>query len=56
MSGRIDKMINSVKNAVLDFFSPKASPLPLQLTRVTEKFDSVTRPPFRSAIGDQLKH
>jgi hypothetical protein len=56
MKRRIEKVINAFKDAVADLFPRKVSVLPLQLTRVTEKFDSVTRPPFAGGIGDRIKH
>jgi hypothetical protein len=56
MIERIEKLIKDVKNVILDLFPRKVSVLPLQLTRVTEKFDSVTRPPFSCGIGDRIKH
>jgi hypothetical protein len=56
MVRRIEKVIKAVKSAIGDLFPRKVSVLPLQLTRVTEKFDSVTRPPFSGGLGIRIKH
>jgi hypothetical protein len=50
MMRRFEKVARSVRKAILDLFSPKVSVLPLQLIRVTEKFDIVARPPFRDGF------
>lgn len=56
MKSKIDKVTKTVKNALLDLVTHKVAVVPLQLTRVTEKFDSLTRPPFRGGIADRTKN
>jgi hypothetical protein len=56
MIKRIEKVIKAVKGSILDFFSREVSVLPLQFTRVAEKFDSVTRPPFKRGRSERIKH
>jgi hypothetical protein len=55
MIERIDKVIKAFKNTILHLFPRNVSVVPPQLIRVTEKFDIVTRPPFRGGIGDQIQ-
>jgi hypothetical protein len=48
---KFSQLIKAIKNGIPFLFTTPASVVPLQLTRVTEKFDIVVRPPFRDAIG-----
>jgi hypothetical protein len=50
----IEKMVKAISARILELFPRSVSVL--QLTRVTEKFDSVTRPPFAGRIGDRINH
>lgn len=50
MIRRIEKVISKVRNSIVGLFAPKVSVLPLQLIRVTEKFDIVVRPPFKGGF------
>ncbi len=55
MKRRFEKVIKAVKGAILDLFPRKVSVLPLQLIRVTEKFDIATRPPFKGGTNDIIR-
>lgn len=50
MKRMIDNVTKTIGNAILELFSREVSVLPLQLIRVTEKFDIVVRPPFRGGV------
>jgi hypothetical protein len=50
MNRIINKAIQNIKEAILKLISSEMSVLPLRVIRVTEKFDIVTRPPFRGGI------
>ena len=56
MIRRIEKVILNARKSIVDLFSEKASVLPLQLIRVTEKFDIVVRPPFKGGFIAREKY
>jgi hypothetical protein len=47
---RSEKVIRNIRKKALNLISSDITVIPLQLIRVTEKFDIVDRPPFRGGF------
>jgi hypothetical protein len=56
MKKAFEIIIKIVKDAILDLWPRKVSLLPLHFTRVTEIFDSVTRPPLKGGVSGKISH
>jgi hypothetical protein len=56
MKKEFENIIKTVKDAILDLVPRRVSVLPLHFTRVTGKFDSLTRPSFKGGVSGKISH